>query len=128
MSNLLPLQSWEITSAREDFQAGLMTDTCAITRPTRSDNGKGMQSDSYGSAYAGLACALIESDRQPRHTEEGGRQVKESYWLLILPGGTAIKPNDRAVVNGLTYEVIEAEGDRTEALVCEVLVRRLKKP
>ena len=81
----------------------LLPDTCNILSVTRTADGKGGWTETWGTASASVACRL-DMKSGMEQVQGGGVQPYKSY-MLSLPYSTTITTDYRVVHSGITYEV-----------------------
>lgn len=105
----------------------LLTDTAEVMRTTLVPNPDGGQTETEA-LIATVACRLqaqSSSSAIGAERPEGGRVVAVTLWEAFLPAGTDVRPADVLLVNGVRYEVVDADAARTDSAVVAVSLRRV---
>lgn len=93
----------ELSRIRTDIQAATFPDTCSILSPTKTPDGQGGVSITWGTAVASVACRLDPVTVSEELIAEGRREDFE--FILSFPQGTDLESEDRIVHGGNTYSV-----------------------
>ena len=82
--------------------AMLLTRDCTITHRTA-----GVSVDAYGSEIPATATTSTVCELQQQQRTEANERgtVAEDVWLLVLPAGTTIGPDDTVTVDGDVFHV-----------------------
>lgn len=100
----------ELRQLRDDIESATLPDTGHILSLTRTSDGRGGWTETWGTATANVACRL---DLVQRNFGVGIESVNVasikpySTWILTLPHGTAITSAHRFEFGNDTYSVIE---------------------
>lgn len=90
-------------AAMRDAIAELLPDTCHILTVTRTVDGMGGWSESWGTTYANISCRL---DAQAMSENLKGAAVQPyKQYMLSLPYDTTVTTANRIKHNGITYAV-----------------------
>lgn len=85
-----------------------LNQTCTISRPTAEVTRDRYNANQYSSMIVGadVRCRLVE--KSVRLLDP---QTQEYTWVkakvLLLPSGTDVKTKDEAIVNGVTYRIMQ---------------------
>jgi head-tail adaptor len=94
--------------------AAWLADTCTILTVTRTADGMGGYTESWGST-TGVPCRLVALiGRGPGGGNSGDQYAVKSDWVLHLAHDQAIAQGQRVTVSGKTYEVAACDDDQTE--------------
>lgn len=95
--------SAELTQMRADILDNLLPDTCNILTVTRTEDGEGGWSESWGTASTGVNCRL---DGLSGRENIAGAAVQPFHsYVLTLPWDTTITTDYRVEYGTVTYEV-----------------------
>ncbi len=124
----MPIDASELADLRGDMQGEMLTDTCQVQRKTLTDNGGGRGSQAY--VNAGTYPARMWTKPTYRDMTEtvqpgAGNVSAQVLWTVILPFDADILATDRLVIAGQTLEVSERDKGRTDALLMQVLCKRI---
>ena len=89
-------------------QLATLTGTCTIQRKTQAEDGTGGQTETWATLAANVACASNFRE-QPRPVEDVGNNLgvdSTVHYYFQLPSGQDVKPRDRIVHLGFTFEVL----------------------
>ena len=106
--------AYELTRLRADMESAALPSTGDILSLTRTSDGRGGWTETWGTATANVACRL---DLVRRNFGVGIESVKAasikpySTWILSLPYGTAITSANRFQFGTDTYSVIEVNAN-----------------
>jgi hypothetical protein len=123
---VLPIQEWELTGARADLREVLMTGTAEHRRPVQSLSASGGGRRTQMVSLGSVVCRLAASGEKPEDLIAGEGRRTETWWDLSLPVGTVVQTNDQFIINYQAYEVVDGEGEETDALAVYVRCRLLK--
>lgn len=123
MSAKIP--QWQIDQARESMNEHL-PDTALVKHRTPASDGRGGQTESYDAGTA-VRCRLLPMGaREAQGREEATGHKASSWWYLLFPRGSDVRPTDRVVLGSETYEAVEHIDARSQSLVMRVSARRVK--
>lgn len=114
--------SAETQRLRDSF-AAWRTESCQIQRPTRTQTTSGGYSDAYTTVTT-VQCRRTPDLIPPVERDAGPATRAIGRWWVSFAAGTTIRPTDRLVIGGRTYEVIDAQ-DRTLEIQRRVLVQEI---
>lgn len=105
----------ELTAMRTD--AGrILTTTVVITRKTQTPDTSGGFTDTW--ATVNTVKGYFNRYRlSPLERETGIRIQLISYWEFFLPAGTDVRPTDRLLADGRTFEVVGGAGTSYDVLL-----------
>ena len=109
--------------------AGLLTDTCTITREVVSTDEYGAPTNTWAVVATGTACRVIVLSRlNERAGEQGGRETIADTYRLIAPAGTALDTGYRVTVasDGAVYEVVDLVTARTDGPDVQAIITRAR--
>lgn len=103
-------------------QAQAWPDLCTILRSTQTVNAIGERVISWSTAATAVECRLAPSEGQSRQTPMAQQQTVIVSWWLTVATTVDVRSGDRVVVDGVTYEVVNAfnYGAWETALRCEL--------
>ena len=126
----LPVQSWELDSARLEWDNILLNIPTQHRRPVKVRTASAGFTTTY--EVIGTPDCYIEPDRigSPRDEQQADGQDASTYWILSLSVTLSVQPTDRFIINYETYEVVDtnhtATSDPALEVVQTVRVQRLK--
>ena len=97
------LTSIEIDAMRTMLNASL-PDTAQVQRKTLTSDGAGGFTEAW-TTVATVACRVAPSGQSPQERAIAERLASTSIWTLTVPALTDVRPADRLVVGGRTFEV-----------------------
>lgn len=89
-----------------------LTDSCTIQRATTA-------ADVYGHAVetwetvATVGCRILPLQRT-RESLIAEQEKGRTFYTLVVPYNTDLRDGDRVVSGGVTYQVIQVDGNRTD--------------
>lgn len=108
----------ELARMRADMQAATLPSTCNILSLTRTPDGEGGWTETWGTVTANVACRLdlvitrgvgfIGSEQL-----QGAALKPYTSWVLSAPHGTALTDANRVEVSGDTFNVVECDASRS---------------
>lgn len=110
-------------AAMREAIAQLLPDTCTVLSVTRTPDGMGGQSETWGTASANVACRL--DMKTGRELVTGEALQPYSYYMLSVPYNTAITTADRILHNSVTYAVTSANLNQSWQAVKRVQLERI---
>lgn len=115
------MDSIELSTLRADM-LDLLPDTCDVLSVTRTADGYGGMSETWGTASAAVACRM--DHRNGRDVLAGG--VVQTYQgnILTLPYDTTITTSNRVKYGGNNYNVISVS-EGSQIAVKRVTVERI---
>jgi len=116
----------QLTQMRADALATLADDTATILRGTAAVNAIGEWTTTYGTIAASVACRLRPIERAASLQLIGEQQQTVAEWVVTLPQGTALYPDDRLVIDSVTYEVMQTWDEETWDTATRANVKRLE--
>lgn len=108
----------ELARLRADVEAYALPDTCNVLSLTRTPDGEGGWTNTWGTATANVACRLDLSISRGVGIV-GAESVRSaslkpfSTWILTAAHGTALDNTNRVEVNGDTFNVVEVDDARS---------------
>jgi SPP1 family predicted phage head-tail adaptor len=112
----------ELDRLRADLEADLLPDTCYILTKVRTSNGAGGWTTTTVTSDT-VACRL--DPLRGREAVVAGVQQPFHGYMLTLPNGTTITTDQKVEVNGVRYNVISMDADKSWAASVRALVERL---
>ncbi len=97
------LTAAELTAMRAT-QAEALPDSGTITRATLSSDGAGGQSESWGTGST-VSCRLGRLGQSGEERAIAERLTGVTPFVVTVPTGTDIRPEDRITIAGRTFEV-----------------------
>jgi hypothetical protein len=121
------LSAGELAQLRADADRTLLDATCTLLTPVAGTNSIGEVALSWGTLGAAVPCRLRPAGNPPALALLGGQPQTVAGWQLTLPHGTTtVQPGDRAVVAGVTYEVMQTWDEETWRTATRVEVKRIE--
>lgn len=118
------LDADELESMRDEMTASF-PDVAQIRTPQITTDGQGTV-ESYG---GGGAVPYTPCRKTPPHFPDdkavGGAIRGDLDWDILFPYGTAVSMQDRIVISGDVYDVINVDDGGTEGLCVRVWARRV---
>jgi len=109
----------------QDAVSGLRTTPCTISRYTSVDDGAAGQTNTYAPLPNAPLCRVMAMPQVVAEQDAEGRLQSVVRWTIALPPGQDVTAKDRIVAQGVTYEVTDVLGPKSneiERIVqCEVL-------
>lgn len=115
------LSNTELTQMRADV-ADLMPDTCNILSLTTVPDGQGGQTETWGTATAGVACR-IDAYRGKEMVSSDSLKPFNTY-VVTVPYDTTITPANRVEKGSDTYNVTAVDTEKSWPVVRRVYVER----
>jgi hypothetical protein len=127
---MLPVQSWELDSARSEWATVLLTIPAQQRRPVTARTAGAGQTRTYV-VIAEVTCYIEPGyPGEPRDLKSADGQVAQTYWSLSLPYTVEVMKDDQFIINAVTYEVVDTDATDDPDLTIEVVqlvrVQRLK--
>ncbi|HLH22446.1 MAG TPA: head-tail adaptor protein [Chloroflexota bacterium] len=98
----------------------LLPDTAEIQRPTAgAQDGMGGTTMAW-QTVATVPCAVGPRPYRPDESVVAAQLGTQAAWIVLLPVGTDVQPQDRIVVGPSTFEVAAPLGPRTWEFVREI--------
>jgi len=103
-------------------QAEAWPDVCTILRSTQTVNDIGERVVSWQTVATDISCRLAPAEQASRQTPMAQQQTVIVSWWLTVATTVDVRSGDRVVVDGVTYEVVNAfnYGAWETALRCEL--------
>lgn len=121
------ISAGELAQMRADASRTLLDETCTLLTPSAGTNSIGEVALIWGTLGASVPCRLRPAGRAPAMVLLGGQPQMVGDWQLTLPHGTVtLQPGDRAVVDGVTYEVTQTWDEETWRTATRVDVKRIE--
>lgn len=93
-----------LAAMRSAISSELLPDTCHVLSVTKTPDGQGGQTTTWGTASANVACRV--DVQQGRELISGGGLQPFSSVMLSLPYDTTITEANRVLHGGVTYAVV----------------------
>lgn len=108
----------ELARIRADMEDATLPDTCNILSLSQVSNGEGSMVDTWGTAFASVACRLdLFTSRGVgiigMEQVQAGALKPYSTWILSVSYGTALTSANRVEVGSGTYNVVEVDAGRS---------------
>lgn len=101
----------------------LLPDTCTILTVTRTPDGMGGNSESWGTASSGVACRMDLVNRLMGMEQSKGASLQPyPQYMLSLPYDTTVDTDDRIVHNSTTYAVTRVNTGQSWMAVKRVIL------
>jgi len=117
------LTATELASMRDDLEGLVLPDKGYILTLTQTSDGQGGFTDSWGTATAYTRCRL--DFLNGTEAVFGGALKPFSGWNLTVPHDTSLTTEQRFLLNGDTYAVVEIDGDKSWSLFLRARVERV---
>lgn len=121
----MSLSALELTQLRAD-QGAYFPDTCTFQALTRTSDGQGGWTESWGDTATGVACRLAPAILTGGEQMHGGQVASLSGWVLHVAHNQAVSAEWRVVHEGTTYEVAQLEAGHSNRTARQVYLRRLE--
>ena len=106
-----------------------LPDSCAIVSgATVADGAGGQIPDPAAPEPATIACRVSPASELVRNAEsiEAERIASQAPWIITVPRGTVIEPEDRITTGGRSFEVAAVLGPRSYPIALRVLCREVR--
>jgi head-tail adaptor len=117
------LSNYQLQVCRETLNRSL-PDKAQIERRTKTADGKGGFSSTWNVIAENIRCR-VGSPEQETELESGGSTRAQSEYEMTLPWNTDCQPQDRILVKGVRYEMIEPPPAISYAIDLRFKVKRL---
>ncbi len=121
MTNLLTAA--EIEQMQADFEDVALPDTCNILSVTRTYDGQGGYTDTWGTATASVACRL--DYRTGFETLSGGAVQPYTGWYVTVPHDTSLTSANRVQVGTISYNVVDVDEGHSWELFLRARVEKV---
>ncbi len=98
------LSAVDLASMRAAVMASL-PETARILRVIRQSDGLGGFLEVW-TELATAPCRVAPRENTPVETAVGGRIVDRVLWVITLPAGLDVRPDDRIAVGSRTFEIL----------------------
>lgn len=127
---MLPVQAWELDSARTEWATVLLNIPAQHRRPTYVRSASAGQVRTY-TVIETVNCYLEPGyPGEPKDLKSADGQLAQTYWSLSLPYTVEVQRDDQFIVHGIGYEVVDTDASDDPDLTVEVVqlvrVQRLK--
>jgi len=96
----------EITRLRADLESAVLPDTANILTVTRTSDGQGGFTESWGTATTNVACKVSQfTQTSGGEVLAGGAIRPYTFWQFTFPHGTQLTAANRIEVGTITYSV-----------------------
>jgi len=116
------LTSAELTQMRADV-AEMLPDTCNLLTVTRTSDGQGGITDTWGTATTGVACRL--DPLRGRESVQGAALQAQYSYILTLPYDTTITNAYRVEIGTAVYDVKAVDQGKSWAVSMRAFVERV---
>jgi hypothetical protein len=103
---------------------GLLPDVCNILSLTKTPNGRGGVTESWGTASENVSCRLDFISGSESTVAMSNQPF--TRWIMTLPYSTGVVPTNRIVHNSLTYNVIAINADTSWIASKRVLLEAIR--
>lgn len=102
----------------------LLPDTCNILSVTRTPDGQGGFTETWGTAVVGAACRLDRQQAVGRRGEIVSGAALEAYtgWVISLPQATAVNVANRIEISSSSYNVTSVDNGKSWSAVVRCAV------
>lgn len=94
-------------AAMRDAIEQMLPDTCTILSVTYTPDGRGGQTETWGTAAANVPCRLDLVTRDLNEMVKGGAVNPYPQYMMSFPYDTTLAVENRIVHGGLTYAVVK---------------------
>lgn len=117
------LTNAELAAMRYDIES-LMPDYCYILEQTRTPDGQGGWSETWGTAVANVKCRIDAINPGARNNEivQGAALLPFHTYILSLPFGTPITTDNRVEVSGQLYSVTAVDNGKSWSAVVRAIL------
>lgn len=118
---MLPVQAWELDSARSEWSTVLLTIPTQHRRPVVARTASGGQSRTY--TVLEVVNCYVEPGYpgEPHDTKEADGQVAQTFWSVSVPFDVDVQKDDQFIIHGLVYEVVDTDASDDPDLTIEVV-------
>ncbi len=118
------LSSAELVNMQAEVQSTALPDTCTILSATRTSNGQGGYTNTWGTVSSSVACRLDFVTGNELTVAVAIQPA--TRWMLNLPYGTTVLSTYRFVHNTNTYAAVaDPNSDASWATCVQVLVEKV---
>jgi len=117
------LSNAELTAMRDVIEDELLPDTCDILSVTKTPDGQGGVTETWGTAYAGVAFRL--DMKQGREMVSGGALQPFTEYVGSLPYDATVTNANRILHSGTTYAVTSVNNGQSWIAVTRVMLEKL---
>ena len=97
----------ELADLRQDFEDYLLPDTCNILSETRTADGAGGHTSSWGTATAGVSCRFDTNTRRDQMERVAGGALRPFIeYVVSLPQATSLTTGQRIEFDSVAYNVV----------------------
>ncbi len=93
----------ELARIRADLEVAVLPDTANILSVTRTPDGQGGFTESWGTATTNVPCRA--DYRQGMEPSAGGALRPFSFWQFTFPQGTGLTAENRIQIGTATYSI-----------------------
>jgi len=105
--------------------SAVLVESCTIWRKVKATNAAGGAADSW-EMVGQVACRLMpESNLRRTQALAAERETLISYYRLTVPHDADLRPDDRVVYAGNTYEIIALWGDHAQRTARRAVVAKV---
>jgi len=106
--------------------AGFLSDTCDISRLLATFGKMGESLQEYDNVASSVPCRLVKAGQQSLGLVQvtGAQETLQERYLLAVPHGTSIQPDDRVTHGGVTYDVVTIEAALTDKVFTQAIITR----
>ena len=109
-------------TAMRDAIEQMMPDTCNILTVTRTPDGMGGYSETWGTASSGVACRLDLITNQVYEIVKGAALQPYPRYNLSVPYDTTLTVNDRIEHNSVTYAIVKINTSQSWKAVARAIL------
>src|SRR5690606_3025718 len=118
----------ELEATRELFNS-LLPGTCNILSRSVSGDGMGGGTVTWGTAVAGVACAVWRAGQRPMEAglgrfHEGSELVAQAEYTFGMPHDTTIDESQRIERDGVVFQIIRVDDVLPDQVQLRVWVRK----
>ena len=114
----------DLSWMREEVEKTL-PDTCNILSVTRTSNGRGGYTETWGTATANVECRIDAIVRADSDSVVGASERVYNRYVVTLPHDTTISQENRLEVNSYTLAIESIDSPKSEAACLRAYVYEL---
>ena len=122
---MLAIDAEELADLRSELASTYDKSATIVRQSSPLSDGRGGVAGTTAN-QSPVPCRLIPKRDLPREGREGDKMGSVTRWKVLTEFDTGVKPGDRLIIDGHTYEVMEDNGDRSMVLTENVTVRRIQ--
>lgn len=109
--------------AMRSILANTFPDTCSILTVTRTADGEGGFTESWGTTTSGVACRLdMQSGSESMNADA---LTPYTRWVLSVASSESITTNNRILIGSTTYNVLSVNSGASWKLVTRAILEKV---